>query len=315
MQLYETPENRSPVGVEVQRIKTHDGYVLRGLTAPKAALATLRGTIVVLNGRGEFMERYFETMRDLQSRGFHVASLDWRGQGGSERLLRDKLRGYIRSYRQYDEDLRALMEGVVLKTCPGPYYVLAHSTGAHIMLRSVLKNGWFARAIATAPLLGLNFGKWPPGMAYLISNFMIAVGLGATYLPGVNKGPFLYENFEGNPLTTDERRWARDLRTLYEHPELGVGGATYGWLNATIRSLKELHGKRYVDGLMCPVMIVLAGRERVVNNTDAHAFIARVPGVSHVTIQASNHEILMENDAARAQFMAVLDSYFVPESK
>lgn len=313
MQFFETPENRLPDGAELQRIKTQDGYVLRGLVAPKRPEAALRGTVVVLNGRGEFLERYFETLRDLQARGFHVATLDWRGQGGSERMLRDRMRGYVRSYRNYDEDLRALMEGVVLKNCPGPYYVLAHSTGGHVMLRNVLHKGWFSKAIATSPLLGLNYGNWPPAIANVISNILMALGLGSTYVPGYKNGPFLLEKFEGNILTSEERRWARDLRTLYEHPELGLGGPTQAWLNATIRSLRQLHGRSFRSGLMCPVMIVLAGREKVVDNKAAHRFMAQVPGVAHVTLHSALHEILMERDAVRSEFFAVLDSYFVPE--
>ena len=312
MLLFETPENRLPPGAMVHRIKTLDGILLRAMTAPQLASSMVRGTIVVLNGRGDFIERYFETMRELQARGFHVAGLDWRGQGGSERLLKDRSRGYIRTYREFDEDLRALMESVVLKNCPGPYFVLAHSTGGHIVLRSLLARHWFAKAIVTSPLLGLNFGNWPPAIAYLLSNVALAAGMATAYLPGFRRGPLLFENFEGNPLSSDERRWARDLRTLHEHPDLGVGGPTYSWLNATIRSLKELHSKRFHGGLTCPVMVILAGKDKVVDNKAAHRFIESVPGVSHVTINASLHEILLEVDAVRAQYLAVLDSYFSP---
>ena len=312
MQLFETPENRLPPGAIVHRVKTLDGVALRALTAPGTASSVPRGTVVVLNGRGDFIERYFETMRDLQGRGFHVAGLDWRGQGGSERLLKDRSRGHIRSYRQYDEDLRAFMEGVVLKNCPGPYYALAHSTGGHILLRNLLHRRWFAKAIVTAPLLGLNFGNWSPSLAYLLSSMALAVGIGSAFLPGFKKGPVLFETFEGNPLSSDEKRWARDLHTMHERPELAVGGPTYSWLNATIRSLRELHGRKYRGGLACPVMVVLAGKERVVDNKAAHRFIESVPGVSHVTINSSLHEILLETDVVRSQCLAVVDSYFSP---
>lgn len=181
------------------------------------------------------------------------------------------------------------------------------------MLRNVLHKGWFSKAIATAPLLGLNYGMWPPSIANVISNVLMALGLGSTYLPGYKNGSALLEKFEGNSLTSEERRWARDLRTLYEHPELGLGGPTQAWFNATVRSLRHLHGKSFRGGLMCPVMIILAGREKVVDNKAAHRFISQVPGVSHVTLHSSLHEILMERDAVRSEFFAVLDSYFVPD--
>ena len=55
--------------------------------------------------------------------------------------------------------------------------------------------------------------------------------------------------------------------------------------------------------------MVLAGRERVVDNAAAQEFSRRVPGVSLVYIQDSLHEILMERDVIRQEFLAGLYSY------
>ncbi|MBP0587952.1 alpha/beta fold hydrolase, partial [Mycobacterium tuberculosis] len=62
--------------------------------------------------------------------GFAVATFDWRGQGGSSRLLKDPLRGHVRSFDHYAADLELLFASVLLPDCRGPFYVLAHSTGA-----------------------------------------------------------------------------------------------------------------------------------------------------------------------------------------
>ena len=84
-QFFETPENRSPQGAAVHVFAAADGVKLRAVSAPPAAGTEPRGTVVIMNGRAEFFERYFETMRDLTRRGFHVVGFDWRGQGGSAR--------------------------------------------------------------------------------------------------------------------------------------------------------------------------------------------------------------------------------------
>lgn len=308
MQLYETPENRLPQGTDIYVAHTRNNLRLRAMTAP-ALTETSKGTVVLLNGRADFVERYFETMGELQRRGYHVAGFDWRGQGGSQRLLRDRLRGHIRSYREYDEDLRAVMEGVVTKNCPGPYYAIGHSTGGHILLRSLSRQTWFKKAIVTSPLMELQYGPWPKSMAFFLASLATAFGFGWTYLPGFKRLPFLLRGFEDNLLTSDNRRWKRDLRTLENHPELGVGGPTYAWLVATMLSFKDLHSRNKGQGLNCPVMIVLAGREKVVDNLAAHRFVAGMPGVSVVTIAQSLHEILLEADAVRKEFWAVFDSY------
>jgi lysophospholipase len=310
MDIYETPDNRSPLGTEVFSVRTKDGIRIRAMTAP-AKTATSKGTIIFLNGRADFIERYFETMSDMQARGFHVAAMDWRGQGGSQRLLKDSLRGYVRSFRQYDEDLRAVMESVVLKNCPGPYYAIGHSTGGHILLRCLSRHNWFSKAIVTSPLLELSYGTWPKPIAFLLALIATAFGLGWAYLPGRKRQPFLFGAFEDNILTSDPRRWSRDARTLQEHTNLGVGSPTYAWLAAVIFSLKDLHKRRSGQGLNCPVMMILAGRERVVDNKAAHDFAANMPGLATVVIQQSLHEIMLENDSIRKEFLAVVDSYLV----
>jgi lysophospholipase len=308
MQLYETLDNRLPKGTDVYAAHTRNNMRLRAMTAP-ALTPTSKGTVVILNGRADFVERYFETMGELQRRGYHVAGFDWRGQGGSQRLLKDHLRGHIRSYREYDEDLRAVMEGVVTKNCPGPYYAMGHSTGGHILLRSLSRQSWFKKAIVTSPLMELQYGSWPKGVAFFLASLATAFGFGWAYLPGFKRLPFLLRGFADNILTSDERRWTRDLRTLEEHPDLGVGGPTYAWLVATMLSFKDLHSRNKGQGLNCPVMMVLAGRERVVDNRAAHSFAEGMPGVSVVTIAQSQHEILLECDAVRKEFWAAFDSY------
>jgi lysophospholipase len=308
MQLYETADNRMPKGTEIYAAHTRNNLRIRAMTAP-ALTAESRGTVVILNGRADFVERYFETMVDLQRRGYHVAGFDWRGQGGSQRLLKDHLRGHIRSYREYDEDLRAVMEGVVTKNCPGPYYAIGHSTGGHILLRNLSRQTWFKKAIVTAPLMELRYGAWPKSVAFLLATIATAFGFGWCYLPGFKKPPFLLRDFEGNPLTSDRKRWDRDVRTLQDHKILGVGGPTYAWLVATILSFKDLHSRRKGQGLNCPVMMILAGREHVVDNAASYRFANAMPGVSVVTIGQSMHEIMLENDTVRKEFLAAFDSY------
>jgi lysophospholipase len=72
-----------------------------------------RALCVLLNGQTEFIEKYFDVIDDLRRRGFAVVTMDWRGQGGSDRLLADPRKGHILDFSQYDEDLDALMREVV----------------------------------------------------------------------------------------------------------------------------------------------------------------------------------------------------------
>ena len=59
-----------------------DGAVLRWGHLP---VSDPLAECVMVGGFGEFIEKQFETVRDLAARGVEVWCLDWRGQGGSIR--------------------------------------------------------------------------------------------------------------------------------------------------------------------------------------------------------------------------------------
>src|SRR5436309_13416036 len=96
MNLVSIPANPVPDGAVSGILKTPDGVALR--FARWAPPPGRRGTVCLFQGRAEFIEKYFETVRDLRSRGFAVATLDWRGQGLSERALRNPLKGDVRNF-------------------------------------------------------------------------------------------------------------------------------------------------------------------------------------------------------------------------
>ena len=93
MALASTLDNPAPAGPIEQDIRTADGVRLRAVRWTPADAE--RGTVAILQGRGEFVEKYFEVATDLLARGFAVAALDWRGQGGSDRPLRNSRRGHV----------------------------------------------------------------------------------------------------------------------------------------------------------------------------------------------------------------------------
>jgi lysophospholipase len=112
MTLLSIPANPVPEGALAGTIGTPDGATLR--FARWAAQAGGRGTVCVFTGRGEYIERYFETVRDLHTRGYAVAVMDWRGQGHSSRRLRNPLKGHIHSFSDYEIDVAAIVRRPIL---------------------------------------------------------------------------------------------------------------------------------------------------------------------------------------------------------
>ena len=156
MKLVSIPANPVPEGAVTGMLKTADGVQLRFARFPPPP--GRRGTVCIFPGRTEWIEKYFETVRDLRSRGFAATVLDWRGQGLSQRALGDRYKGYVRNFSEFDTDLETLMREVVLPDCPPPYFALAHSMGATVMLRAVARGQrWFDRVVLSAPMLGIAF--------------------------------------------------------------------------------------------------------------------------------------------------------------
>ena len=120
-ELVAVPGNPIPADGKVGFIKSSGGVLLR-YALWRGTSAHRFGTVCILPGRGEFIEKYSETISDLRRRGFTVAIFDWRGQGGSDRELANVRKGHVTDFREYDDDLHSFVKQVLLPDCPAPFF-------------------------------------------------------------------------------------------------------------------------------------------------------------------------------------------------
>lgn len=307
MDLVSIPANPVPDDVVVGAIKTADNISLR--FARWAPPPGRKGTVCVFQGRGEFIEKYYETVRDLRSRGFAVATLDWRGQGLSDRALDDRRKGHVRDFYQYGLDLDTFMQQVVLPDCPPPIYALGHSMGGAIVVRACHDGRrWFDRVVLSAPLIGLPRSGLlrlaPP-----ILSLMRLAGRGSAYCPGVASAPPVREDFLGNVLTSDPVRFARAIAVMEAEPRLALGGPTVQWVSAALRATAVFAGPSYAGTIRQPILMVAAGQDQVVSTSAIESFAASLLAGSHLILPGARHEILQEQDQYRKQFWAAFDAY------
>ena len=270
-----------------------------------------RGTVCIFPGRSEWIEKYFETIRDLRNRGFAVAILDWRGQGLSERALGDRLKGYVSSFSEFDTDLETFVHQVVLPDCPPPIFALGHSMGATVLLRAVARGQrWFDRIVLSAPMLGIAFIR-SMAVASAIVRVMRFGGFGSLYVPGRYTGILDLRPFAGNPLTSDPVRFARNAVILEAEPALGLGGPTVAWCDAAFRAMNAMSEPSFPARIRQPILIIAAGRDVIVSNNAIEAFATQLRAGSHLVVVGAQHELLMEQDRVRTQFWAAFDA-FVP---
>jgi lysophospholipase len=314
MELFGLDINPVPEGATVGAIQTSDGVTLRFARWETLARRGL-GTVCLMQGRAESIEKYFEVIGGLRRRGFAVAAFDWRGQGGSDRRLHNRRKGHVDSFAEYDTDLEAFMQQVALPDCPPPHYALAHSTGGLISLRAVRAGRVrFARMVLASPLIELAPARAPQPIAFRVAGFLTAIGLGELDVPaGKRSVPMDRMAFEDNPLTSDPVRFARNGAIAKRLPNLTIGVPTIGWLYAAGRAMHAAAEPDFGSAVRVPVLMIAGSRDEVVSPRAIEALAGALNAGAHVSIAGARHELMMERDMLREQFWAAFDA-FVPGS-
>ncbi len=304
------PEILTPEDVRPRFIAGRDGKFLRIATFDAAPATAERGVCVLLNGQTEFIEKYVEVIGELRERGFIVATLDWRGQGGSARVLSNSLKAHIGDFSQYDSDLRVFLEKVVHNLTDRPPIVLAHSMGAHVLLRVMHQNpSAFRAAVLSAPLLRALTRGYPARLARAVCFMENLLGRQEEWVFGMKERDPLRMTFSDQLVTSDRARWARTQAIVRQHPELRLAGPTWGWLEAAYKSMDTVMSPGYAEAILTPALVIGAGRDRIVDTLAAREFAARLPDGHYEEFADAEHEILMENDSVRMRFWAAFDTF------
>ncbi len=282
---------------------------IRAAFFPRSAGTAARGTLILLNGRSEFIEKYFEVIGEFVGRGFDVATLDWRGQGLSARALAERRRGHVLDFAEYDRDLAALMEEAERRFRP-PFVMLAHSMGGQIGIRGLKHyGGKFAKGVICAPMLAVNLPLWMRPVAGGMARGAAMVGKAEEYAPGgENMHPFANE-FETNPVTMDRGRFDRGRAILSANMDLMLAGPTMAWFTAAKQAMAATGKKGYAAALPQKLLFLTAGRDVFVQTNAIHKFAMQARDAVILHINDAKHELLMERDAVRAQVWAAMDEF------
>lgn len=311
--LVTVPGLAVPEGGVVEMVPGRRNVPLRlARWSPPAGIAA-RGTVFLVLGRADFIEKYLDVVADLRARGFAVVVHDPRGQGRSGRLAAPGV-GHVGSFHDYVADLDAVIKVARRPTdglpLPRPFVLLGHSVGATVALMASYRlQKDVDRIVAVAPLLGFS-GLGLPG-------WFVALAAGAARMAGLGRRPARERPqppelpFEDNPLTSDPARYARIGELLRADPALVSGPPSFGWVKAAAEAIRILHKPELIARLTTPSLLVACGNDRIVSTPAIERFGRQLPAGGAVFIAGARHELLMERDAYRRQFWAAFDA-FVP---
>jgi lysophospholipase len=267
-----------------------------------------RGPVVFMQGRAEFHEKYEELFVGLADRGFDVYAMDWRGQGASDRMLKNPHKGYVDDFATYLTDLEDWLATTDIGT-EAPFALMGHSMGGHLALRYAMEKPHRVTAlVAMAPMMDIHM---PPGMRPLsipIIALSRSMGWMEKYAPTQTDFNLSLFSFMGNALTHDEKRFEIIKQLMRRSPEVQLGGVTVGWISAALRSMQAVRRALLTtQEVPFPARVLLAEGDRVVRSEVAAQVMTHINGLEVEMVANARHEIPQELPAVRARMWAAVD--------
>jgi lysophospholipase len=307
----EQPFNRRVIPAEAteSRWAAPDGWPLRRIDWTGASPA--RGSLLFLPGRGDHYEKYLETLDELARDGWQVTGLDWRGQGGSGRLLSDPNVGHIDDFAIWIADLKAFWSEWKAST-PAPHSILAHSMGGHLVMRALAEHAVDPDALAlSAPMLGIQTMGMPAAVHHAIVRLLTKMGKPerAAWKEGEKPGSPL--NVRSNILTHDAERYADEIFWWQTRPEVKLGPPSWHWVERAVASTRDLAAPGVLESITTPILLMATTADRLVDTKRAIRDAERLPNAELLLFgNEAAHELLREANPVRDQCMAAIRGFF-----
>ncbi len=289
-----------------------DGHKVRRIDWPGASNGEggPRGSILFLPGRGDFYEKYLETLDEWHRAGWRVTASDWRGQAGSGRFGRDAVTGHIEDFAIWIDDLAQLWARWVAET-PGPHVLAGHSMGGHIILRALVEKRIAPDAVVlSAPMTGIAGPRLPLAVLQGAARTMCRIGDPARPAWKWSEKPGEIPAARANLLTHDRDRYADEQWWRDTRPELVMGPGSWRWVERAYASWQLLEAPGALESVGVPVLIISTSADKLVSHTANLAAASRLPKGELMALgEEAYHEVLRETDAVRGPIMAAIADF------
>lgn len=298
---------------EASFLKGKDGLALRYHLDFPEDWHKGKALVLVLTGRAECLDKYDRVTSRLLERSVAVLRMDWRGQGGSGRMLADPHKGHVGDFDLYLEDLCRILEKVVRPLNPGRVLFMGHSMGSHLALRHLLSGaGDVQGAILESPMFSIDTRPLPYALVKAICRVASTLGLGESYVPA-GRAFRPDKAFRGNALTGDPEHFFRFQDFLIRHPALQMGDPTLGWLHAASLSMDQLWRDLSSRKLSVPILLLSGQADRVVHPIWHERALFFLERGHYCSIPDARHEIYMEREGIQRVLWAAIDQFLAQE--
>ncbi|MBS3928504.1 MAG: alpha/beta hydrolase [Sphingomonadales bacterium] len=297
-----------PPEASESRWEAADGWSVRRIDWPAPAKGA-KGSILFLPGRGDFYEKYLETLSHWHASGWHVTASDWRGQGDSGRLGNDPVTGHIDDFSTWCEDLALLWKRWKAET-PGPHVLAGHSMGGHLVLRTVAEGlADPAALILSAPMLGFTASLLPQAVMHQAAKLIKSLGDPRRPAWKWSEAPGQVPETRIHLLTHDTERYADELWWRDHRPALVMGPGSWGWVERGYASMRLLEQPGMLERVTVPVVMVATDDDKLVGWKPIARAALRLPDCELVHFgKEARHEVLREADRVRDKALAAIDA-------
>lgn len=267
-----------------------------------------QGTVLLMPGRTEYIEKYAHSAHELAVRGYTSLIIDWRGQGLADRMLEDRRVGHVETFDDYQKDVKSMVAAARQLKLPKPWYLVGHSMGGCIGLRALHEGLDVAAACFTGPMWGIRISLPLQPVAFVLKNLLPAAGFGHVTPPTTVPDPYvLHAPFENNTLTRDPQMWDMMRNQVLKHPDISLGGPSIVWLR---EALDECNALAAMPSPETPCLTFLGTNERIVHTGRIHARMRDWPGSSFEIVLDAEHEVMMERPEVRRDIFDKMAAYF-----
>lgn len=307
------PINRRAIPAEAVESLWHasDRWPIRRIDWRPFPGVERRGALLFLVGRGDHYEKYLETLDGFAREGWAVTSIDWRGQGGSGRLLSNPRIGHIDDFSTWIGDLEHFWRFWRAENA-GPHVVVAHSMGGHLTMRALSENVIDPDAVAlSAPMLGVRTGGIPLAVNHAVAKAFCAIGLSERPAWKESEKPLSSLSLREKILTHDDDRYLDEIAWWQIRPDVKLGPPSWRWVERAIASIRLMEEQGRIENIRTPVLLMATHADQLVDTNRIIADEKKLPNGEILLLgKEAAHELLREADPVRDACLNRIRDFF-----
>lgn len=265
-----------------------------------------KATIIMIHGNCEKKEKYQEAIYYFLNMNYQVYIFDQYGHGESTRSPSDRNLVDVDHYAVYVNDLRYLIEEIVIKEVKMTLIVLfGHSMGGCIAaLLAEQYPTLIDGLILSSPMFQVDTAGIWEGFAYPYIKLGCLLGKKTDYLVGEPYRQELEQEITSTHLLTNsQKRGSFMYQQRFTSSTSPTFGSSWQRVRASIDAIHQALKKENIAFIDAPILLFQAEEDRAVLPYGQYSFANSAHEIDFYLIENAQHELYIEKDE-------IIQSYF-----